>query len=92
VKDDTRPLWNEQYTWDVHEPSTVLTIGVFDNQHTRNSALEKARSYKDKPMGKVGGPRHRSKAVRKGRAISLSYNKTRLRLVELPKVGLGGAI
>lgn len=39
-------------------------------------------------MGKVGGPRHRSKAVRKGRTISLSYSKTRLRLVELPKVGL----
>ncbi len=46
-------MWNEQYTWDVYEPSTVLTIGVFDNQHTRHTALEKARSYKDKPMGKV---------------------------------------
>lgn len=54
VKDECAPLWNEQYTWDVHEPSTVLTIGVFDNQHTRHTALEKARNVKDKPLGKVG--------------------------------------
>ncbi|GAQ82809.1 synaptotagmin family protein [Klebsormidium nitens] len=53
VKDESAPLWNEQYTWDVHEPSTVLTIGVFDNQHTRHTALEKARNNKDKPLGKM---------------------------------------
>ncbi|CAI9761142.1 unnamed protein product [Fraxinus pennsylvanica] len=25
------PKWNEQYTWEVYDPCTVLTIGVFDN-------------------------------------------------------------
>ncbi|KAI3444962.1 hypothetical protein Pfo_001627 [Paulownia fortunei] len=25
------PKWNEQYTWEVFDPCTVLTIGVFDN-------------------------------------------------------------
>jgi hypothetical protein len=25
------PRWNEQYTWEVHDPATVITVGVFDN-------------------------------------------------------------
>ncbi|XP_058091204.1 FT-interacting protein 3-like [Magnolia sinica] len=25
------PRWNEQYTWEVHDPCTVITIAVFDN-------------------------------------------------------------
>jgi hypothetical protein len=31
------PTWNEQYTWEVFDPSTVITIGVFDNCHLGNS-------------------------------------------------------
>lgn len=27
------PRWNEQYTWEVYDPCTVITIGVFDNCH-----------------------------------------------------------
>ncbi|CAA3029700.1 FT-interacting 1-like [Olea europaea subsp. europaea] len=27
------PMWNEQYTWEVFDPCTVITIGVFDNCH-----------------------------------------------------------
>ncbi|KAF8659012.1 hypothetical protein HU200_058856 [Digitaria exilis] len=27
------PTWNEQYTWEVFDPCTVITIGVFDNCH-----------------------------------------------------------
>ncbi len=26
------PRWNEQYTWEVYDPCTVLTVGVFDNR------------------------------------------------------------
>ncbi len=26
------PRWNEQYTWEVFDPCTVVTIGVFDNR------------------------------------------------------------
>eukprot|EP01018_Ginkgo_biloba_P001655 Gb_20202 [translate_table: standard] len=25
--------WNEQYTWEVYDPCTILTLGVFDNCH-----------------------------------------------------------
>jgi Ca2+-dependent lipid-binding protein len=27
------PRWNEQYTWEVDDPCTVLTVGVFDNRY-----------------------------------------------------------
>lgn len=32
VRDEFSPRWNEQYTWDVHDPCSVLTVGVFDNR------------------------------------------------------------
>ncbi|KDP35107.1 hypothetical protein JCGZ_10949 [Jatropha curcas] len=43
------PRWNEQYTWDVYDPCTVITIGVFDNCHV-NGSKEDAR---DQRIGKV---------------------------------------
>ncbi|XP_076942408.1 FT-interacting protein 3-like [Bidens hawaiensis] len=31
IIDSFSPSWNEQYTWEVFDPCTVLTIGAFDN-------------------------------------------------------------
>ncbi|KAK4750739.1 hypothetical protein SAY87_004221 [Trapa incisa] len=31
ITDCFNPRWNEQYTWQVYDPCTVLTVGVFDN-------------------------------------------------------------
>ncbi|KAH6826421.1 C2 calcium/lipid-binding plant phosphoribosyltransferase family protein [Perilla frutescens var. hirtella] len=31
ISDTLEPRWNEQYTWRVYDPSTVLTVGVFDS-------------------------------------------------------------
>ncbi|GER32640.1 C2 calcium/lipid-binding plantphosphoribosyltransferase family protein [Striga asiatica] len=31
ILDRFNPRWNEQYTFDVYDPCTVLTVGVFDN-------------------------------------------------------------
>ncbi|KAJ7973288.1 C2 domain-containing protein [Quillaja saponaria] len=31
IVDSLSPKWNEQYTWDVYDPCTVITIAVFDN-------------------------------------------------------------
>ncbi|MCO5594886.1 hypothetical protein L7F22_048921 [Adiantum nelumboides] len=36
VMDSMSPKWNEQYTWEVYDPCTVLTVGVFDNHHLTN--------------------------------------------------------
>ncbi|CAD5333974.1 unnamed protein product [Arabidopsis thaliana] len=33
IVDSLSPKWNEQYTWEVYDPYTVITIAVFDNLH-----------------------------------------------------------
>ncbi|OMO53986.1 C2 calcium-dependent membrane targeting [Corchorus capsularis] len=47
--DTLSPRWNEQYTWEVYDPCTVITVGVFDNSHV-NGSKEDAR---DQKIGKV---------------------------------------
>ncbi|KAK4285533.1 hypothetical protein QN277_002222 [Acacia crassicarpa] len=42
------PKWNEQYTWEVYDPCTVITLGVFDNCHLRDG-----NSTPDSQIGKV---------------------------------------
>ncbi|XP_010521156.1 PREDICTED: FT-interacting protein 1-like [Tarenaya hassleriana] len=39
------PRWNEQYTWEVFDSCTVVTIGVFDNAHINDG--------QDQKIGKV---------------------------------------
>ncbi|KAM0942509.1 putative C2 domain, phosphoribosyltransferase, C2 domain superfamily [Dioscorea sansibarensis] len=45
------PKWNEQYTWEVFDPCTVITIGVFDNCHLQGG--DKAAGTRDTRIGKV---------------------------------------
>jgi hypothetical protein len=45
------PRWNEQYTWEVNDPGTVITVGVFDNRHTQY--LGDNMPLKDLPIGKI---------------------------------------
>lgn len=33
IIENFNPKWNEQYTWEVYDPCTVITLGVFDNCH-----------------------------------------------------------
>ncbi|GAV63926.1 C2 domain-containing protein/PRT_C domain-containing protein, partial [Cephalotus follicularis] len=33
ILENFNPKWNEQYTWEVYDPCTVITLGVFDNCH-----------------------------------------------------------
>ncbi|XP_061348862.1 FT-interacting protein 1-like isoform X2 [Gastrolobium bilobum] len=52
--DTFSPKWNEQYTWEVYDPCTVITLGVFDNCHLGGG--EKAPSgsaARDSRIGKV---------------------------------------
>lgn len=52
--DTLNPKWNEQYTWEVYDPCTVITVGVFDNCHLQGGEKEKsAASPKDARIGKV---------------------------------------
>ncbi|XP_072963949.1 FT-interacting protein 7 [Typha angustifolia] len=51
IIDSFTPKWNEQYTWEVYDPCTVITIGVFDNCHLQGG--EKAAGARDNRIGKV---------------------------------------
>ena len=51
ILDRFNPRWNEQYTWDVYDPCTVLTIGVFDNGMYKKDDAGKAG--RDVRMGKI---------------------------------------
>jgi Ca2+-dependent lipid-binding protein len=51
IVDSFFPKWNEQYIWEVYDPCTVLTIGVFDNGHIHGG--DKAGEGKDSKIGKV---------------------------------------
>jgi hypothetical protein len=43
------PQWNEQYTWEVFDPCTVITVAAFDNAHVHGGGDDK----KDQRIGKV---------------------------------------
>lgn len=62
IIDSLSPKYNEQYTWEVYDPATVLTIGVFDNGHLVGS--------KDTQIGKV---RIRISTLEAGRVYTHSY-------------------
>ena len=51
IIDSFTPKWNEQYTWEVFDPCTVITIGVFDNCHLHGG--DKATQTRDARIGKV---------------------------------------
>uniref|UniRef100_A0A0E0LHH8 C2 domain-containing protein n=1 Tax=Oryza punctata TaxID=4537 RepID=A0A0E0LHH8_ORYPU len=57
ISDCFDPAWNEQYTWPVYDPCTVLTVGVFDDPPPPSSQLpdgaKDAAAACSRPMGKV---------------------------------------
>ncbi|XWS58538.1 hypothetical protein CRYUN_Cryun08bG0042500 [Craigia yunnanensis] len=53
VSDCLDPKWNEQYTWKVYDPCTVLTIGVFDSWGALDIDGVKEATRPDFRMGKV---------------------------------------
>ncbi|KAK1284104.1 hypothetical protein QJS10_CPB21g00469 [Acorus calamus] len=61
------PRYNEQYTWEVYDPATVLTIGVFDNSQF---ADKDSSSNRDMKVGKV---RIRLSTLETGRVYTHSY-------------------
>ncbi|PIN12705.1 hypothetical protein CDL12_14690 [Handroanthus impetiginosus] len=61
------PNWNEQYTWEVFDPCTVITIGVFDNCHLQGV---NGGGPKDSRIGKV---RIRLSTLETGRVYTHSY-------------------
>lgn len=50
IIDSLSPKWNEQYTWEVFDACTVITLGVFDNCHL---GAANGAAVRDARIGKV---------------------------------------
>ncbi|KAJ9685765.1 hypothetical protein PVL29_017707 [Vitis rotundifolia] len=82
IIDSSSPRWNEQYTWEVFDPCTVITVGVFDNSHLQGG--DKAAGSKDTIIGKV---RIRLSTLETGRVYTHSYPLLVLDSSGLKKMG-----
>ncbi|KAL0337997.1 UNVERIFIED_CONTAM: FT-interacting protein 1 [Sesamum calycinum] len=76
------PKWNEQYTWEVYDPCTVITLGVFDNSHLGGN--DKPGPGKDSRIGKV---RIRLSTLETDRIYTQSYPLLVLQPSGLKKTG-----
>nr|KYP49421.1 Multiple C2 and transmembrane domain-containing protein 1 [Cajanus cajan] len=79
ITDSLSPKYNEQYTWEVYDPATVLTVGVFDNGHLTNSD-----GNKDLKIGKV---RIRISTLESGRVYTNRYPLLMLHPSGVKKMG-----
>ncbi|CAG7867601.1 unnamed protein product [Brassica rapa] len=80
VVDSLCPKWNEQYTWEVNDPCTVVTIGVFDN-----ARVDKSNSNtRDARIGKV---RIRLSTLETERVYTHSYPLLVLHATGVKKTG-----
>ncbi|KAK4768961.1 hypothetical protein SAY86_027111 [Trapa natans] len=68
IINNLNPKYNEQYTWEVYDPATVLTVGVFDNSQIGGG--QNNGSSKDMEIGKV---RIRISTLETGRVYTHSY-------------------
>lgn len=81
VVDNLSPKYNEQYTWEVFDPATVLTVGVFDNSQL---ADKNPNGNKDLKIGKV---RIRISTLETGRVYTHSYPLLVLHPTGVKKMG-----
>jgi hypothetical protein len=75
ISNNLEPKWNEQYTWKVFDPSTVLTIGVFDsfsNFELDNSNIE-ITNESTRPDFRIGKVRIRISTLQTGRMYKNTY-------------------
>uniref|UniRef100_J3L1F3 C2 domain-containing protein n=1 Tax=Oryza brachyantha TaxID=4533 RepID=J3L1F3_ORYBR len=84
VTDSLNPRWNEQYTWQVYDPCTVLTVAVFDNWRMFAGAGDERQDYR---IGKV---RVRVSTLESNRAYTASYPLLVLLRSGLKKMGEDG--
>ncbi|KAM7272921.1 hypothetical protein ACFE04_027585 [Oxalis oulophora] len=81
ITDSFDPRWNEQYTWQVYDPCTVLTVGVFDNWRMFTD------SGGDKPDYRIGKVRIRVSTLESNKVYTNSYPLLVLLRTGLKKMG-----
>ncbi|GAB4851562.1 FT-interacting protein 1 [Ancistrocladus abbreviatus] len=86
IIDSFSPKWNEQYTWEVYDPCTVITLGVFDNCHLGGNEKPGVggAATKDSRIGKV---RIRLSTLEADRIYTHSYPLLVLQPSGLKKMG-----
>ncbi|KAG2654925.1 FT-interacting protein 3-like [Panicum virgatum] len=85
VVDSLCPRWNEQYTWEVFDPCTVITVGVFDNCHVDKPASGNTTvAARDNCIGKV---RIRLSTLETGRVYTHAYPLLMLHPSGVKKMG-----
>ncbi|KAK3161132.1 hypothetical protein QOZ80_1BG0072470 [Eleusine coracana subsp. coracana] len=84
VTDSLSPRWNEQYTWQVYDPCTVLTVAVFDNWRMFAAGPGGAEDRQDYRVGKV---RIRVSTLETNRAYTATYPLLVLLRSGLKKMG-----
>ncbi|GAA0166632.1 transferase [Lithospermum erythrorhizon] len=81
IVDNLFPKYNEQYTWEVFDTATVLTVGVFDNSQLGDKG---SNCNKDLKIGKV---RIRISTLETGRVYTHSYPLLVLHPTGVKKMG-----
>ncbi|KAI9086481.1 hypothetical protein K1719_031565 [Acacia pycnantha] len=81
ITDSFDPRWNEQYTWQVYDPCTVLSVGVFDNWRMFADVSE------DKPDYRMGKVRIRISTLESNKIYTNSYPLMVLSRTGLKKMG-----
>ncbi|KAE8692422.1 Protein QUIRKY [Hibiscus syriacus] len=80
------PKWNEQYTWEVYDPCTVITLGVFDNCHLGGSE-KPASGGGGKNDSRIGKVRIRLSTLETDKIYTHSYPLLVLQPSGLKKMG-----
>ncbi|KAL4584040.1 hypothetical protein LXL04_008630 [Taraxacum kok-saghyz] len=83
ITDSFDPRWNEQYTWQVYDPCTVLTIGVFDNWRM----FADMAMGEEKPDFRIGKVRIRISTLESNKVYTNSYPLLVLQRTGLKKMG-----
>ncbi|KAK2996695.1 hypothetical protein RJ639_026532 [Escallonia herrerae] len=84
VIDSLSPKWNEQYTWEVFDPCTVITIGVFDNSSVEKNIANGSGGSRDTRIGKV---RIRLSTLQSDRVYTHAYPLLMLHSSGVKKMG-----
>ncbi|KAK7323270.1 hypothetical protein VNO77_26735 [Canavalia gladiata] len=93
IVDSLSPKWNEQYTWQVYDPCTVITVVVFDNGNLhggknvvagKNAGGKNAEAAGDRRIGKV---RIRLSTLESDRIYTHSYPLINLHTQGARKMG-----
>ncbi|KAM1577613.1 hypothetical protein ACFX12_039743 [Malus domestica] len=73
ILDTLSPKWNEQYTWEVYDPCTVITLGVFDNCHLGGGEKQTSTAGNGARDSRIGKVRIRLSTLEAHRMYSRSY-------------------